>query len=33
VRVGPVADRASAQALSEETAAKLGNKGIIVSNP
>jgi len=33
VRVGPVADRAAAQALSEETAAKLGNKGIIVTNP
>ena len=33
VRVGPVADRAAAQSLSEETAAKLGNKGIIVTNP
>jgi DedD protein len=33
VRLGPVADRASAQSLSEEAAAKLGNKGIIVSNP
>jgi len=33
VRIGPVADRAAAQALSEEAAAKLGNKGIIVSNP
>jgi DedD protein len=33
VRIGPVADRAAAQALSAEAAAKLGNKGIIVSNP
>jgi cell division septation protein DedD len=33
VRLGPVADRAAAASLSEEAAAKLGNKGIIVSNP
>jgi cell division septation protein DedD len=33
VRVGPVADRAAAEALREEAAAKLGTKGIIVSNP
>ncbi len=33
VRVGPVADRASAQALQADVAGKLGNKGIIVSNP
>ena len=33
VRVGPVADRGAAEALREEVAAKLGNKGIIVTNP
>ena len=33
VRVGPVADRAAAESLREEAAAKLGTKGIIVSNP
>jgi DedD protein len=33
VRVGPVADRAAAAALRDEAAAKLGTKGIIVSNP
>jgi cell division septation protein DedD len=33
VRVGPVADRAAAESLRDEVAAKLGNKGIIVSNP
>jgi cell division septation protein DedD len=33
VRVGPVADRTAAEALREEAAAKLGTKGIIVSNP
>jgi cell division septation protein DedD len=33
VRVGPVADRAAAQALLEEVAAKLGTKGFISSNP
>ena len=33
VRVGPVADRAAAEALRDEVAAKLGSKSIIVSNP
>ena len=33
VRLGPVADRAAAASLSEEAAAKLGNKGMIVPNP
>ena len=33
VRLGPVADRAAAQSLQEEAGAKLGNKGIIVTNP
>ena len=33
VRVGPVADRATAETLRDEVAAKLGNKGIIVTNP
>ena len=33
VRVGPVADKAAAQALLEEVSAKLGSKGFIVSNP
>jgi cell division septation protein DedD len=33
VRVGPVADRAAAEALRDEVNGKLGSKGIIVSNP
>jgi cell division septation protein DedD len=33
VRVGPVADRAAAEALLIEVSAKLGSKGFITSNP
>ena len=33
VRVGPVADRAAAEALRDEVAGRLGNKGIVVANP
>ena len=33
VRVGPVADRAAAEALRDEVAGRMGSKGIIVSNP
>ncbi|MEO8161141.1 MAG: SPOR domain-containing protein, partial [Arenimonas sp.] len=33
VRVGPVADRAAAEALRDAVNGKLGSKGIIVANP
>ena len=33
VRVGPVADRAAAEAMRDALGSKLGNKGIIVANP